>query len=175
MKYLCKVSVASLYDFATQKGPGRTNDTWVLDVAQQKWAAPKLAGCPPSGRSFHSAVALTSAAAAPMAAIFGGLDAKNAHVRRSPPDGAACTWHASPPSAHDAFPHGLRSSTTCTYSTCALGRGRACACATRRRRAAAYIIVWLVSIDSSSIGSAGFCFLFSLPVIEAERFMFDSF
>ena len=36
-------------------------------------------------------------------------------------------------------------------------------------------IVWLVSIDSSSIGSAGFCFLFSLPVIEAERFMFDSF
>ena len=42
-------------------------------------------------------------------------------------------------------------------------------------RQLAVSIVWLVSIDSSSIGSAGFCFLFSLPVIEAERFMFDSF
>ena len=47
----------------------------------QAWAAPSLAGCPPSARSFHSAVSLTSRAGAPLAAVFGGLDAASTHVR----------------------------------------------------------------------------------------------
>ena len=71
--------------FGGRTAAGRVNDTWVLDLDTQAWAAPSLAGRPPSARSFHSAVALTSRAGAPLAAVFGGLDAACTHVRlRSP-------------------------------------------------------------------------------------------
>ena len=67
--------------FGGRTAAGRVNDTWVFDLGAKAWAAPSLAGCPPSARSFHSAVALTTRAGAPLAAVFGGLDATSTHVR----------------------------------------------------------------------------------------------
>ena len=67
--------------FGGRTAAGRVNDTWLLDLGTKAWAAPSLAGCPPSARSFHSAVSLTSRAGAPLAAVFGGLDAASTHVR----------------------------------------------------------------------------------------------
>ena len=124
--------------FGGRTAAGRVNDTWVLDLDTKAWAAPSLAGRPPSARSFHSAVALTSRAGAPLAAVFGGLDAACTHVRppphhnHSPPP---------PPPPHPAYPFpqharpsarrthpapprpAARSSTTSTCSTRAAGRG----------------------------------------------------
>ena len=118
--------------FGGRTAAGRVNDTWVLDLGTKAWAAPSLAGCPPSARSFHSAVSLTSRAGAPLAAVFGGLDAASAHVRlrsarrarrpsarraRAPVHAAHATHRAFPPNP------AARSSTTSTCWTRAAGRG----------------------------------------------------
>ena len=98
--------------FGGRTAAGRVNDTWVLDLDTKAWAAPSLAGRPPSARSFHSAVALTSRAGAPLAAVFGGLDAACTHVRLRPPSPLPIHTHThtttTTTTTPDPLPHASR-------------------------------------------------------------------